>query len=327
MISQRKSAFKRVLSARKKAIWERAAKQWIVKINRMCYINPFSYSLSRDHAAMNVHAGTIQSQSARSSDHGLTLLLEKVYAEKGWDFRGYKRTTLSRRVTKLLHASRASSYGEYFDLLDRDPSEYYRLFSAVTIKVSEFFREPEVFDSLSRILRTELSGGPIKAWCCGCAYGEEAYSLGMLFSEVMPANDFASSRIFATDIDCDALDQARRASYREEAVANVPEGLRDKYFMRSEGLLKVGANLRSLVRFGTLDIVQSPSIKGVSVLFCRNLFIYFNKPLQESVFQKLDYALKIGGVLVMGKAEVLPGSYADRYASAGPGLNMYRKLR
>src|SRR3972149_368237 len=112
MISQRKSAFKRLLSARKKAIWERAAKQWIVKINRMCYINPFSYSLSRDHAAMNVHAGTIQSQSARSSDHGLTLLLEKVYAEKGWDFRGYKRTTLSRRVTKLLHASRASSYGD-----------------------------------------------------------------------------------------------------------------------------------------------------------------------------------------------------------------------
>ncbi len=276
---------------------------------------------------MNLHAGTIQSHNARGSDNGLTLLLEKVYAEKGWDFRGYKRTTLSRRVGKLLHASRSSSYGEYSDLLDRDPSEYHRLFSSVTIKVSEFFREPEVFDTLLRLLRTELAGAPIKAWCCGCAYGEEAYSLGILFSEAMPADVFASSRIFATDIDCDALEQARRAAYREDAVVNVPQGLRDKYFNLSDGLLRVGANLRSLVRFGTLDIIQSPSIKGVNVLFCRNVFIYFNKPLQESVFQKLDYALKVGGMLVMGKAEVLPNSYAGRYAPIGRGLNIYRKLR
>lgn len=276
---------------------------------------------------MNVLAGILQTQSSKSSDHGLTLLLEKVYAEKGWDFRNYKRTTLSRRLSKLINASRSNSYREYSDLLDQDPSEYYRLFSAVTIKVSEFFREPEVFEALSSIVRTDLSGASIKAWCCGCAYGEEAYSLGMLFSEVMPAHIFAASRIFATDIDCDALEQARRAVYREDALVNVPPGMREKYFVRSDGLFKVGMNLRSLVRFGTLDIVQSPSIKGVSILFCRNLFIYFNKALQESVFQKLDYALKPGGVLVMGKAEVLPASYADRYAAVGRGLNIYRKLR
>jgi len=275
---------------------------------------------------MNVVARTLQNQSSRSSDHGLTLLLEKVYAEKGWDFRNYKRTTLSRRVSKLLNAGKASSYGEYFDLLDRDPSEYYRLFSTVTIKVSEFFREPEVFESLSHIIRTELSGSPIKAWCCGCAYGEEAYSLGILFSEVMPAHIFAGSRIFSTDIDCEALEQARRAAYREEALSNVPDGLRNKHFVQADGLFKVGMNLRSLIRFGTLDIIQSPSIKGVSILFCRNLFIYFNKALQESVFQKLDYALKPGGMLVMGKAEVLPSSYAHKYAAIGRGLNIYRKL-
>ncbi|HBG46488.1 MAG TPA: hypothetical protein DDW94_05800 [Deltaproteobacteria bacterium] len=280
---------------------------------------------------MNVLPGILHSETfthkAVIPHDGLTRLLEKVYAAKGWDFRDYKRSTLSRRLSKLLHSSRVSSCKEYSRILDHDPSEYNRLFSAFTIKVSEFFREPEVFDVIEKVLRDEFSGAPAKAWCCGCAYGEEAYSLGILFSEQMSRKVLSESRIFATDIDCEALEQARRAVYREEAVQNVPRGLREKYLMPSDGLHRVGAGLRGTVRFGTLDIVQNHSIRGVNILLCRNLFIYFNKALQEKVFQKLDYALKEGGILVMGKAEVLPGPYADRYTPVVRGLNVYRKNR
>ncbi|WKZ32319.1 MAG: protein-glutamate O-methyltransferase CheR [Thermodesulfobacteriota bacterium] len=259
------------------------------------------------------------------SSDGLSSLLEKVYEERGWDFRNYKRSTLSRRVSKLLHSARARSCEDYLHILGKDPYEYHRLFSTLTIKVSEFFREPEVFSVLEGIVRREFRNTPLKSWCCGCAYGEEAYSLGALFAEAMSPEALAGSRIFATDMDCDALDQARRAVYREEAIANVPPALREKYFVPADGFYRVSMDLRGLVRFGTLDIVQSPSIRGVNILFCRNLFIYFNKPLQEKVFAKLDYALRPGGILVMGKAEVLPHMYSAGYEPLARGLNIYRK--
>ncbi|MBW7957260.1 MAG: protein-glutamate O-methyltransferase CheR [Deltaproteobacteria bacterium] len=276
---------------------------------------------------MNLVHGTLHRHGQSGSSDGLSSLLEKVYEERGWDFRNYKRSTLSRRVSKLLHSARAGSCEDYLHILKKDPYEYHRLFSTLTIKVSEFFREPEVFSALEGIIRREFRDTPLKSWCCGCAYGEEAYSLGALFAEAMSPEALSGSRIFATDIDCDALDQARRAVYREDAIANVSAALREKYFVPADGFFRVSMDLRSLVRFGTLDIVQSPSIKGVSVLFCRNLFIYFNKPLQEKVFTKLDYALRPGGILVMGKAEVLPQSYSSRYEPLGRGLNIYRKCR
>lgn len=256
---------------------------------------------------------------------GLNHLLEKVYSDRGWDFRGYKRSTLGRRVSKLMQASRSSDIGEYSSMLDSDPSEYDRLFSTLTIKVSEFFREPEVFSVLAGVLGSELARSPVKAWCCGCAHGEEAYSLGMMLSEKMAPGALAESRIFATDIDGDAMEHARKALYRHDSIANVPEALRRRYMTTRDGLYGVSQELRALVRFGTLDIVRSPSIKGVNILFCRNLFIYFSKPLQEAVFEKLDYSLKPGGILVMGKAEVLPSRYSDRYLQVGRGINLYRK--
>lgn len=276
---------------------------------------------------MNLVHGTLHRHGLSGSSDGLSSLLEKVYEERGWDFRNYKRSTLSRRISKLLQSAKARSCEDYLQVLRKDPYEYHRLFSTLTIKVSEFFREPEVFSALEGIVRREFSGAPLKSWCCGCAYGEEAYSLGAVFAEAMSPEAFAGSRIFATDIDCDALDQARRAVYREDAIANVSPSLREKYFVPADGFYKVSMELRGLVRFGTLDIVQSPSIRGVNVLLCRNLFIYFNKHLQNTVFGKLDYALRPGGILVMGKAEVLPHPYSARYEPLGRGLNIFRKCR
>lgn len=262
--------------------------------------------------------------AARAQD-GLPLLLEKLLSERGWDFRGYKKSSLTRRITKRLHANGLSSVNEYVRFLDADPSEYLKLYSCLTIKVSEFFREPEVFEALCEILRSDFSGTPLRAWCCASACGEEAYSLAILFSECLGIDALASTKVFATDIDQEALEYGRRATYRPESMQNVTPEVIERYFIRNDGQFKVKYTLRNIVKFGTLDIVRNPALSGMQIVFCRNLFIYFDKALQEKVFQKLDYALKPGGVLALGKAEVLPHPYSSKYKPVGKGLNLFRK--
>ncbi|MDP2688523.1 MAG: protein-glutamate O-methyltransferase CheR [Deltaproteobacteria bacterium] len=257
----------------------------------------------------------------------ISTLLEKIYSDRGWDFRDYKKTSLSRRIFKRLAAHRVSSYRDYCDVLESDPAEYSTLFSNITIKVSEFFREKEVFETLCETVKSSFAPGEhIKAWCCACAHGEEAYSLAILLERCLTPEALRHMKLFATDIDHEALDQARKAAYWEDSLRNVSPEMRERYFFRADGMYKVKYNIRNLVKFGVLDIVRSPSISGVNILFCRNLFIYFNKPLQESVFEKLDYSLRPGGILVLGKAEVLPSSFASRYAPIGK-TNIFRKIR
>lgn len=233
--------------------------------------------------------------------------------------------TLLRRVSKRLHATGCSSISEYLRLLENDPAEYSRLFSSITIKVSEFFREPEVFAAIAQILRSEFCGTPVRAWSCASACGEEAYSVAMLFSECLGMDALAKSKVFATDIDPEALEQARRATYRADSIVNVTSDMKDRYFIPVDGQRKIKYGIRNLVKFGTLDIVQSTPLSGMHLVLCRNLFIYLGKPLQEKVFQKLDYALKPGGLLALGKAEVLPQSYLSGYAQVASGLNLFRK--
>lgn len=272
---------------------------------------------------MNV-LSTPRKEANACIEQGLPALLEKIFAERGWDFRGYKKMTLLRRISKRLQAS-GTSISEYERLLDSDPQEYSRLFSSITIKVSEFFREPEVFSAIAEVLRSEFCGTHVRAWCCGCACGEEPYSVAMLLSECLGMDALVKAKVFATDIDPEALEQARRATYRMDSMLNVPPEIMERYFIRKDGQHKVKYAIRNLVKFGTLDIVQSTPLSGMQLVVCRNLFIYFGKPLQEKVFQKLDYALKPGGLMVLGRAEVLPQQFMSGYVPVGKGLNLFRK--
>jgi len=256
----------------------------------------------------------------------ITVLLEKIYSDRGWDFRDYKKTSLSRRISKRMQAHNISTYGDYCGVLEADPAEYPRLFSNITIKVSEFFRETEVYEALCAAIKSLFPPDePIKAWSCGCACGEEPYSMAIMLERCLEPAALKHTRLFATDIDQDALDAARRGVYTEDSLRNVPPGLRNRCFTSSDGMFKVHGRIRSLVKFGVLDIVRHSSISGVNLLFCRNLFIYFNKTLQKAVFEKLDYSIKPGGLLVLGKAEVLPAAYVARYEPVGHKTNIFRK--
>lgn len=253
-------------------------------------------------------------------------LLEMVYQHKGWDFRNYKRTSISRRISRRLNTHNISSYKDYSDILRKDPAEYEKLLSTVTIKVSEFFREPDVFDLLKETITSELSDTrELKAWCCGCAYGEEAYSLGILLNECMEHKNLQNTKIFATDIDDNALNIARDGTYKEEFIKNVSSPLREKYFIKVDKGYRIKYSIRNMVRFGRLDIVTNAPLSKVDILFCRNLLIYFDNDLQETVFKKLNFALKPGGILVLGKAERPPSLFLPLYREIGKRSRIYRK--
>jgi len=258
----------------------------------------------------------------------LAALLDKVHRSKGWDFRGYKPASLKRRISKRLTTLRIGSVSEYLLFLDTDHSEYFRLFSHMTLKVSEFFREPEVFEALAAELKGArgLSRGA-RAWCCGVAHGQEAYSLAILLSETIGAKAMARTNIFATDIDHAAVDDAREALYRAESVQNLERPVLNKYFTRRGEMYEVKDEIRNVVKFGVLDIVKNPPLSRIDIVFCRNLFIYFNKKLQAEVFSKLDYALSPGGLMVLGNAETIPARYASMYEQVGAATRIFRKKR
>ncbi|MEK6673667.1 MAG: CheR family methyltransferase, partial [Nitrospirota bacterium] len=230
-------------------------------------------------------------QRVLPDENSLTELLEKIYIEKGWDFRSYKKSSLIRRIAIRLDANHISSYQDYSFLLDSDHSEYDRLFSVLTIKVSEFFREPRVFSLLKNATLSRLAGRDgLRAWSCGCAYGNEAYSIAILLAECLGLEKLRNAKIYATDIDNDALDIARAAVFHNDSMLNVSDIQRERYFFGFNGAYKVRYDTRDSVRFGSLNIVKHPPISKIDILFCRNLLIYFEKGLQMTVLRKLDYA-------------------------------------
>ena len=260
-------------------------------------------------------------------EEGFPELLEKIHMEAGWDFRHYKKTSLKRRISLRLNAHNISSYTDYNSVLESNPQEYTRLLSTITIKVSEFFREPKVFDLLRELITPLFSSDEgLRAWSCACAHGEEAYSLGILLADSFGEEKLGNVRIFATDIDEGAIDIAGKGVYREESLKNLSDGLRKKYFLSSDRGHKVDPNIRHLVKFGRLDVVKDAPISKVDIIFCRNLLIYFEKELQNRVLEKLDYALKPGGILVLGRAETLPPSLSYRYKEVREKSRAYRRL-
>ena len=166
-------------------------------------------------------------------------LLENLKTTRGFDFTAYKRSTLTRRVDKRMQAVGVASYTDYADYLEVHPDEYTALFNTILINVTRFFRDPPVWDYVRddvvpRILQDKGAGAAVRVWCAGCASGEEAYTLAIVIAEIMGVDAFRSRvKIYATDVDDDALSVARHGVYRPSDLEDVPEPLREKYFENS----------------------------------------------------------------------------------------------
>jgi two-component system CheB/CheR fusion protein len=238
-------------------------------------------------------------------------LLQHLREVRAFDFSGYKRATLSRRVDKRMQQLGVAGYSQYIDYLQVHPEEFEQLFNTILINVTSFFRDEDTWDALREqipLIAERAAGREIRVWSAGCAAGQEAYSAVMLFAEHLGADEVAENlKVYATDVDNDALEQARQATYAARELENVPQPYLDKYFESNARGHVFRGDFRRLVIFGRHDLLRDPPISRVDLLFCRNTLMYFNTDVQTQLVGRLHYSLVDGGVLVLGKVESLLG--------------------
>jgi two-component system CheB/CheR fusion protein len=241
----------------------------------------------------------------------LEALLEYLKRTRGFDFTAYKRSSLMRRILKRMQVINVATFGDYVDYLEVHPEEFPLLFNMILINITSFFRDPPAWEYLGqeivpRILQSTPSNALIRVWSAGTASGEEAYSLTILLAEQLGIEEFrARVKIYATDVDEEALNEARQGSYGPKAVEEVPAELRERYFERVGTQYVFHKELRRSVIFGRHDLVQDAPISRLSLLVCRNTLMYFNNETQGRVLSRFHYALNENGYLFLGKAEML----------------------
>ena len=238
-------------------------------------------------------------------------LLDYLKSTRGFDLSGYKPSGLVRRVRKRMQQIGIGSYTDYIDYLEVHADEVAPLFNTILINVTGFFRDPQAWQSLAervlpRILESKGANEPVRCWSVGAASGEEAYTLAMLLAEAMGDQDFRQRvKIYATDVDDEALAQARQGSYTEAQAEGVPPELLGKYFERQGDRFVFRTDLRRALIFGRHDLVQDAAISRLDLLVCRNTLMYFNSETQAKILARFHFALRPDGYLFLGKAETL----------------------
>lgn len=238
-------------------------------------------------------------------------LLEYLKQIRGFDFTGYKRPSLKRLTTKRMQRLGVNSFSDYLDYIQVYPNEVNHLFDTLLLNVTTFFRDAPAWeviqnDIIPRIIAFKQNKEPIRAWSAGCASGEEAYTIAMILAEVLGAETFRERvKIYATDLDDDALAQGRLAIYSAKALQNLPEELRNKYFDTAGTNYMFRPDLRRCVIFGRHDLTHDAPISRLDLLVCRNTLMYFNSETQARILARFHFALNDTGYLFVGKAEML----------------------
>ena len=265
----------------------------------------------------------------------LDAILEKVYQGSGYDFRDYKRGTVTRRLERRLHAVGAETYLEYMKFLDAHPEEYDRLADELTIKVSGFFRSPYTFLQVSNLVLPELVSYKInrgqrnlRFWSTACACGEEPYSIAMLLADFLEhrPEDFNVS-IYATDISRGALHEAQAGQYSPKKVEGLSPAILEGYFICQGEHYVVNSNLRQMVDFSYFDLasVKSPPFGSLDCIFCCNVLIYLQRQLQERVLDMLYDSLASPGYLVLGEVETPVDNVRGRLQCLDNKARIYKK--
>lgn len=269
--------------------------------------------------------------SALEANPEFEILLEYLKRARGFDFTGYKRASLMRRVRKRMQTINIEAYDAYLDYLQMYPGEFVQLFNTLLINVTSFFRDSQAWDCIQeqiipQIVARRADREPIRLWTAGCASGEETYTLAMVLCEVLgPEAFYERVKIYATDIDEKALTQARQASYSLKEVASIPPDLLEKYFEQTEQRYVFRKELRRQVIFGRHDLVQDAPISRIDLLLCRNTLMYFNAETQARVLARFHFALNDKGFLFLGKAEML-FTYTSTFTAVDLGRRIFSKI-
>ncbi|MGA7180715.1 MAG: chemotaxis protein CheB [Thiobacillaceae bacterium] len=267
------------------------------------------------------------------SSHGA---LEKIVIllrnRTGNDFSLYKKSTLYRRIERRMGIHQIDRIGSYVRFLQENPGELDLLFKELLIGVTNFFRDPSAWahlqeHALPALLARYPKGRKLRAWVPACSTGEEAYTLAILFREVIeqvkPKSRF-TLQIFATDLDQDAIDKARQGFYPGNISADVSEERLERYFVAEQDGYRVANEIREMVIFAPQNILMDPPFTKLDILSCRNLLIYLSMELQDKLLPLFHYGLSPGGILFLGSAETI-GSFTDLFTPLDGKSRLYQR--
>lgn len=258
---------------------------------------------------------------------GITRILEE---QTDVDFSLYKESTLLRRIERRYLMSDVEDLRDYLELLEEDREEVARLHADLLIGVTSFFRNPETFEALDEKVLGELvdrtSGDEeIRVWIPACGSGQEAYSIAMLLSEALAdAGREPRVKIFATDIDEQALSAARQGSYPRGIEDEVPGDLLRRYFDEEATGYRVSSRLRDMILFSKQNVLADPPFSDIDLISCRNLAIYIRTEAQEDLFRIFHFALREDGVLFLGESENI-GRRSDLFRSVDQGARIFER--
>ncbi len=268
----------------------------------------------------------------------LTQITTLLRERGGNDFSLYKPSTLLRRIERRMAFQAVPSIADYALHLRGNPAELDLLFKEMLIGVTQFFRDPEVWETLRTELLPELlarhpQGHHFRAWVPACSTGEEAYTLAMVFSEVVAAASAPSLlharytlQVYATDLDPDAIDKARKGFYPKAIASDVGPDRLARHFIDEDALgYRVAKNVRDRVIFAPQNLIQDPPFTKLDLLSCRNLLIYFRPELQAKLFPLFHYALNRDGLLLLGNAETV-GNFSHLFAALKSQDHCFRRL-
>ena len=286
----------------------------------------------RDHARLT-QAPAVSDLRKSGAEDGLAAIIDLLRTRTSHDFTLYKQGTLRRRIERriAMGAGSAHDMAGYLTALRSDPAELELLAKDLLINVTSFFRDFKVFDYLAATTLPELVGGhvanqPLRIWIAGCSTGEETYSLAMLLREEITASKRnVKLQIFASDVDADAVALAREGHYPLTIAAEVSAERLARFFSKEERGYKVSPELRASVVFAVQDVLSDPPFSKIDFISCRNLLIYLGHEAQAKVISLFHFALRPGGILLLGSSETA-GHVEGRFEIVSKPERLYRHV-
>ncbi|TGE36442.1 chemotaxis protein CheB [Desulfosporosinus fructosivorans] len=279
---------------------------------------PLIYSVDKDLA-----------ETELSSYDRIMILLR---SQTGHDFSSYKKNTVDRRIDRRMGVHQIDKITTYVRFLQENPQELELLFKEFLIGVTSFFREPTEWELLKEkaipaLLAERAPTNTIRVWVSGCATGEEAYSLAIVFKEVLeqlkPSQDF-SMQIFATDLDREAIDKAREGVFSANIAEDMSAERLNRYFVKVDRGYQVIKTIRDMVIFAQQNMIKDPPFTRIDILTCRNLLIYLTPELQKKLMPLFHYSLNPGGFLFLGSAEAV-GNFTDLFKPLDRKSRLYKR--
>ncbi len=292
-----------------------------VKTDLIDYVIPIAEmpAVIEQYMKNEFRGATFEKKDEKETEYYFSKIFEIIEQETRHSFKAYKRSTVERRLARRMHVNEFGSLKAYYEFLKKKPEEVDILYKELLISVTSFFRDADIFAYVERKVLPALlennEADELSIWVPACATGEEAYSWAMLFKKHLENHPKSPLlKVFASDIDPDALETARNGVYPKNIEADVPADMLRKFFVTHEQGYKVRKSLRENVIFAEQNVLQNPPYSNMQLISCRNFLIYLEAEMQQRAIASFHYGLKENGVLILGKSETL--GHSDQFFSS-----------